>query len=86
MFSVQDINAPDGRQGDRYHTWQKPEELASRLIRHSTQPGDVILDPFTCTGTFPVVASKLNRKVVAGDISVENLNIAESRGCNVIYQ
>ncbi len=28
MFSVQDINAPDGRIGDRYHTWQKPDELA----------------------------------------------------------
>ena len=33
MWSVQEINAPDGRQGDRYHTWQKPDKLAMQLIR-----------------------------------------------------
>ncbi|HEU5381850.1 MAG TPA: DNA methyltransferase [Ktedonobacteraceae bacterium] len=43
QFSVQEINAPDGRLGNRYHTWQKPDELAERLIRHSTRPGDLIL-------------------------------------------
>ena len=85
MFSVQDINAPDGRQGDRYHTWQKPEELGLRLIRHSTKEGDLVLDPFACTGTFPIAAAKLNRKAIGGDISAENLKIAESRGCHVIY-
>ena len=31
MFSVQDINAPDGRLGDRFHTWQKPDKLGERL-------------------------------------------------------
>lgn len=61
MFSVQDINAPDGRLGDRYHTWQKPDELARRLIKHSTQPGERILDPFACTGTFPLMAARMER-------------------------
>lgn len=85
MFSVQDINAPDGRVGDRFHTWQKPEELALRLVRHSTKEGDLILDPFTCTGTFPITAAKLNRKAIGCDISAENLKIAEKRGCHVIF-
>jgi DNA modification methylase len=86
MFSVQDINAPDGRQGDRYHAWQKPEELGIRLIRHSTRDGEKVMDPFTCTGTFLIAASKLNRHAFGCDISEDNLKIAESRGCNVIYQ
>jgi len=85
MFSVQDINAPDGRIGDRYHAWQKPDELARRLITHSTKEGDTVIDPFCCTGTFPLMAAKLGRIAKGCDISYENLSIAKSRGCNVIY-
>ena len=85
MFSVQDINAPDGRQGDRYHTWQKPDELAMRLIRHGSKVGDSVFDPFTCTGTFPIAAAKLDRESVGCDISEENLLIAEKRGCDVRF-
>jgi DNA modification methylase len=81
QFSVQDINAPDGRVGDRHHAWQKPMELAERFIRHSTSEGDLILDPFACTGTFLLAASKLGRIGRGCDISQENIDIAKERGC-----
>lgn len=81
QFSVQDINAPDGRLGNRYHAWQKPDELAERLIRHSTKPGDLVVDPFAGTGTFLLAAAKLNRQAVGADISDESLMIAQQRGC-----
>ena len=81
MFAVQDINAPDGRQGNRLHTWQKPDELALRLIRHSTSEKDLIVDPFCCTGAFLISASKLNRKALGSDNNFENLKIAIERGC-----
>lgn len=84
MFSVQDINAPDGRKGDRYHTWQKPNELARRLIKHSTKEDDKIFDIFACTGTFLLIGSKMNRQVTGCDISKENLKIAEERGCEIL--
>ena len=84
MFSVQDINAPDGRFGDRYHTWQKPDELARRLIKHSTKEGDEIFDIFAGTGTFLLVGSKMNRKAVGCEISEQNIRIAEERGCEKI--
>jgi hypothetical protein len=84
MFSVMEINAPDGRQGNRLHTWQKPDELAERLIRHSTNEGDIIIDPFACTGTFCLMAAKMNRETAGCDISAENLEIAKGRGCNVV--
>ena len=80
MFSVQDINAPDGRQGDRLHTWQKPIELANRLVRHSSKPNDLLVDPFCCTGTFLIAGSTYNCKSIGNDLSLENLKIAESRG------
>lgn len=81
LFSVQDINAPDGRQGDRFHEWQKPLELADRIVRHSTKPGGVVIDPFCCTGSFLLAASSLGRVARGCDISKKNLAIAIERGC-----
>jgi len=81
LFSVQDINAPDGRQGDRFHEWQKPLELADRLIRHATKPGNLVLDPFCCTGSFVISAATLGRVAKGCDISIKNLDIAIKRGC-----
>jgi len=81
QWSVQDINAPDGRSGKRYHTWQKPDELAERLIRHSTREGDLVLDPFVGTGTFVLMAAKFGRVARGCDIDHEMLLIAKERGC-----
>lgn len=81
LFSVQDINAPDGRQGDRFHEWQKPLELADRIVRHATKPGGVVLDPFCCTGSFLLAASSLGRVARGCDVSKKNLTIAIERGC-----
>lgn len=83
MFSVQDINAPDGRIGNRLHTWQKPDELAHRLIRHSSKENDLVVDCFCCTGTFLIAASKLNRIAKGCDINIDNLLIAKNRGCTI---
>ena len=81
QWAVQEINAPDGRQGDRYHAWQKPMEIAERFIRHSTKPGDTVYDPFACTGTFLLAAAKLGRKGVGFEINPDNAQIAFDRGC-----
>lgn len=79
QFSVQDINAPDGRLGDRYHAWQKPMELAERFIRHSTVAGATVIDPFCCTGTFVLAAAKLGRVGLGCDNNEKNLKIAYNR-------
>lgn len=81
QFTVQDINAPDGRLGDRYHAWQKPDELAGRLIRHSTKPGDVVLDPFTGTGTFLLAAARLGRQARGCEHDPAMVALAAERGC-----
>ena len=83
QFSVQDINAPDGRQGDRYHAWQKPMELGERFIRHATKIGDTVIDPFCCTGTFLLAAAILGRVGRGCDFSAEHLKIAKKRGCKI---
>jgi hypothetical protein len=81
QWAVIEMNAPDGRMGDRYHTWQKPLDLAKMIVRHSTNEGDTVYDPFTCTGTFLLAASALGRNSFGCDISKDNLNIAIERGC-----
>jgi ParB-like chromosome segregation protein Spo0J len=83
QWGVQDINAPDGRHGGRHHKWQKPAEIIERFIRHTTDEGDVVLDPFVGTGTTALVANELNREVVAGDNDTEMLDTAVERGCVV---
>jgi len=84
QFSVQDINAPDGRLGDRYHTWQKPDELAERFVRHASKPGDLVLDPFAGTGTFILAANRLGRVGLGCDASEDMLAIAAQRGCQCV--
>ena len=84
MFSVQEDNAPDGRIGNRLHEWQKSDNLSMRLIRHTSKLEDLIVDPFTCTGTFIIAANKLGRVGKGCDIDQANLDIAIKRGCELI--
>ncbi len=46
---------------------QKPEALVSRVIRSSSQPGDIVLDAFAGSGTTCAVAEKLGRRWIAID-------------------
>lgn len=43
------------------HPTQKPEKLIAKLILASSNPGDLVLDPFVGSGTTCVVAKKLGR-------------------------
>ncbi|MBC7287910.1 MAG: site-specific DNA-methyltransferase [Armatimonadetes bacterium] len=52
------------RSGKRLHPTQKPERLLERVIRISTRPGDIILDPMAGTGTTGVVAKALGRRYI----------------------
>ncbi|WP_178669065.1 site-specific DNA-methyltransferase [uncultured Eubacterium sp.] len=46
------------------HPTQKPEKLLAKLILASSNPGDVIFDPFLGSGTTSVTAKKLNRHYI----------------------
>lgn len=47
--------------GKKAHPTQKPEALLHRVIISSTNPGDLILDPFFGTGTTGAAAKRLGR-------------------------
>ncbi|SMX46388.1 site-specific DNA-methyltransferase [Actibacterium lipolyticum] len=50
--------------GDKAHPTQKPESLLHRIMVATTNPGDVVLDPFFGTGTTGAVAKKLGREFI----------------------
>ncbi len=48
--------------GRKAHPTQKPEALLRRVLLATTQPGDLVLDPFFGTGTTGAVAKSLGRR------------------------
>ena len=50
--------------GVKLHPTQKPEALLARILLSSTNPGDIVLDPFFGTGTTGAVAKALGRHFI----------------------
>ena len=58
---------------------QKPEALLERIIKASSNEGDVVLDPFCGCGTAVAAAHKLNRKWIGIDITHLAVNLIKVR-------
>lgn len=63
---------------------QKPEKLLDRIISCSTNKGDIVLDCFVGGGTTAVVAAKLGRRFIVGDISERAIEITRQRVESVV--
>jgi len=61
------------------NTIQKPEKLIERLVLASSNPGDLVLDPFAGVGTCPVVCQRHQRDFVAFEINADFVNLANAR-------
>lgn len=65
------------RQG--WHPCQLPEALLERITKVSSNPGDVVFDPFTGSGTTLAVAARLKRDWLGCEMSEEYAKKAEER-------
>jgi modification methylase len=65
--------------GAKAHPTQKPEALLSRVILASSNPGDVVLDPFFGTGTTGAVARRLNRHYIGIEREANYVALAAER-------
>jgi modification methylase len=65
--------------GDKAHPTQKPESLLHRILVGSTNPGDVVLDPFFGTGTTGAVAKMLGREFIGIEQEESYRKVAEER-------
>jgi len=61
------------------HPTQKPEELLRKLVLASSNPNDLVIDPFSGSGTTLVVAEQLGRKWLGCDLSHEYNQLAVQR-------
>src|SRR5579871_1885383 len=53
-----------GKDKKKLHPTQKPEALLARVILSSSRPDDLVLDPFSGTGTTGAVAKRLGRRFI----------------------
>lgn len=71
------INAM-AKEKENYPT-QKPEKLLERIIRASSNPGDIVFDCFMGSGTTQAVAMKLRRRFIGADINLGAVQTSTKR-------
>ena len=65
--------------GAKAHSTQKPEALLYRVLLSSSDPGDIILDPFFGAGTTGAVAKKLHRHWIGIERDPAYIQLARQR-------
>jgi site-specific DNA-methyltransferase (adenine-specific) len=66
------------------HPCQLPTNLLERIVLMSTDPGDVVLDPFLGTGTTAIAAKAMGRHFVGIEIDPEYGEIAQKKVAKVL--
>lgn len=80
MRSVWAINTPKATEKTfGKHPTQKPFDLLRRIVLASTNPGDIILDPFTGSSTTGLAAFFYERKFIGIDIEEKYLDLSVKR-------
>ena len=75
---IADISMTSGNEKTGYAT-QKPLALYERIIKASSNPGDVVLDIFAGCATTAVAAERLNRKWIACDMAYRSWTMLKRR-------
>ena len=72
---------PPNRDEKKYgkHPTQKPLALVERCLRASTDPGDLILDPFVGSGTTGIAALRLGRRFICAEREMDFAELAHKR-------
>ena len=72
--------------GRKAHPTQKPESLLHRILLATSNPGDIVLDPFFGTGTTGAVAKKLGRRFIGIERDPDYAKAATERIAAVVPQ
>jgi DNA modification methylase len=87
-----DINSIQADAGERLgYPTQKPEALLERIVRASSNEGDVVMDAYCGCGTTVAVAQRLKRKWIGIDITYQSISLVLRRlekafGADVLRQ
>lgn len=79
ISGIYGFSAKHNIDGGKVHVAQKPVELISKLIKDSTNKGDLVLDPFLGSGTTAIAALNLNRRFIGFELDERYFDIAQKR-------
>lgn len=77
--SVRHTNKKNGKTIKQSHPTPKPEPMIERMIKASSNEGDLVLDLFSGTGTTAYIAKKLNRHFIGCENNNEYYQIIKER-------
>jgi len=87
MKSVWEIRPPESWEKKfGKHPTQKPVALLERILLASTNEGDLVLDPFSGSGTTLLTAFRLRRHALGCELSAEFLSLSLRRLCSNLVQ
>ena len=79
---LNDLSVPDIIQVPRIYRGyptEKPVEVSEVLIQQSTEPNEIVIDPFMGSGSTALASLKLNRNFIGNDICTEAINVSHER-------
>lgn len=77
-----DLSVPDVLRVPRVHRGypsEKPPEVSEILVRQSSSPGELVVDPFCGSGSVGVAALRQGRRFLGGDLSASAIAVATER-------
>lgn len=77
-----DLSSIQGNEHQGYPT-QKPETLLERIVKASSNEGDIVFDCFMGSGTTQAVAMKLGRRFIGADINLGAIQTTTKRLINI---
>jgi adenine-specific DNA-methyltransferase len=72
-------NVKHNHEEQTIHPAQFPEDMIARIVLATTEPGDVVLDPYMGTGTVAVVARDHGRSYLGAEMDAEYHEVAQRR-------
>jgi site-specific DNA-methyltransferase (adenine-specific) len=87
LDSIWTMPAPsNGEKAFGKHPTQKPVALVERCLLASTQPGDMVLDPFLGGGTTAVACVRLKRSCIGIELDFSHFTLAAKRADREIIE
>ena len=74
------------KDGQKFHSTQKPDKLIQRIITTSSNEGDLVLDCFMGSGSSIINSNKMNRNFIGNDIDIDYYNIVHNRLYNSEFE
>ncbi len=85
---LNDLGIPDILEAKRVHRGyptEKPVEISEVLVKQSTQPGEVVIDPFCGSGSSLVAAMRNGRRASGNDVVENAINLSFTRLSEIRY-